>query len=152
MIMMNHFLITNEPLFLRKRSGDLNFISRRGALLLLMMLFLPLQMLGYVVTGKIVDASGKPIRKAVVIGKNKEGVFRIGIETDENGQFGSVNVNDSALSLEISKEGLMPVYMDVVGTPDAYLDLGTVYLSQKSVKLDEVTVTAQSVTQKATGI
>lgn len=126
-----------------------NYTLILRSLILMFISLLPLQMLGYVVTGKIVDASGKPIRKAVIEGKNKEGVFRLGIETDENGQFQSVNVNDSALSLEISKEGLMPVYMDVVGTPDAYLDLGTVYLSQKSVKLDEVTVTAQSVTQKA---
>lgn len=110
---------------------------------------LPFPMFGYVITGKIVDASGKPIRKAIILGKNKDGVVRVGIESDQNGQFWSANVSDSTLSLEISKEGLMPVYMDVVGTSDAYLDLGSVYLSQKSVSLDEVTVTAHSVTQKA---
>lgn len=110
---------------------------------------LPFPMFGYVITGKIVDASGKPIRKAIILGKNKDGVVRVGIESDQNGQFWSANVCDSTLSLEISKEGLMPVYMDVVGTSDAYLDLGSVYLSQKSVSLDEVTVTAHSVTQKA---
>ena len=73
---------------------------------------------------------------------------KIGIETDEFGQFASANVNDSTLLIEITKENYTPVYMSVTGTTDEFIDLGTVKLKPYSVELGEVTVTAQSVIQK----
>lgn len=102
----------------------------------------------YVIKGTIVSETEKPIRKAVVIGRNSANKVNIGIETDEFGQFASANVNDSTLLIEITKENYTPVYMSVTGTTDEFIDLGTVKLKPYSVELGEVTVTAQSVIQK----
>ena len=102
----------------------------------------------YVIKGTIVNETEKPIRKAVVIGRNSVNKVKIGIETDEFGQFASANVNDSTLLIEITKEDYSPVYMYVTGTTDEFIDLGTVKLKPYSVELGEVTVTAQSVIQK----
>ena len=113
-------------------------------------LFVPSQAFAYVIRGTMVDGgTNKPIRKVLIVGRNAENKVRVGIETDQNGQFASANVSDTTLSLEITKEGYAPVYMRVDGTMESFLDLGVVRLSPMSVSLDEVTVTAQSVTQTA---
>lgn len=102
----------------------------------------------YVIKGTIVNETEKPIRKAVVIGRNSVNKVKVGIETDESGQFTSANVNDSTLLIEITKEDYTPVYMRVTGTTDEFIDLGIVKLKPYSVELGEVAVTAQSVIQK----
>lgn len=118
-------------------------------LALLALLLLPVESYGYAIRGKIVDESNTPIRKAVIIGRNKADKVRIGVETDQMGQFLSANVNDSTLLVEISKEDYSPVYINVDGTSDTYIDLGVVRLAKRAVDLNEVTVTAQTVIQKA---
>lgn len=118
-------------------------------LALLALLLFHSESYGYAIKGKIVDESNTPIRKALIIGRNKADKVRIGVETDQMGQFLSANVNDSTLLVEISKEDYSPVYINVVGTTDAYIDLGVVQLNKRAVNLDEVSVTAQSVIQKA---
>lgn len=119
------------------------------ALAALALLLLPSMASGYVITGQIADSLNTPVRKALILGKNSSNEVRVGIESDQNGRFASANVNDSILSIEISKEGYNPVHMVVSGTSDAYVDLGTIHLGAAAVMLNEVTVTAQQVTQKA---
>lgn len=104
---------------------------------------------GYVIRGSIVDEAGKPIHKAVVIGRNDDDDIVIGIETDQAGQFYSADIEDTSLLVEISKEGRNTLFINVVGTADEFVDLGTIKLLPRAVELDEVSVTAQSVTQKA---
>ena len=113
------------------------------------LLMLPLKAFGYVITGQVVDDTNTPIKKAVIIGRNSANKVRIGVETDPSGHFSSVNVNDSTLTVEITKEGYSPIYMIVDGTSDEFVDLGKVTLSKLTTTLDEVVVTAQSVIQKA---
>lgn len=104
---------------------------------------------GYVIRGTIVDEEGKPIHKAVVIGRNSDDDIVIGIETDQAGQFYSADIDDTSLLVEISKEGRGTLFINVVGTADEFVDLGVIKLLPRAVELDEVSVTAQSVTQKA---
>lgn len=70
------------------------------------------------------SGTNQPIRKVLIVGRNAENKVRVGIETDQNGQFASANVSDTTLSLEITKEGYAPVYMRVDGTMESFLDLG----------------------------
>ncbi len=102
----------------------------------------------YVIKGTIVNETEKPIRKAVVIGRNSVNKVKVGIETDEFGQFASANVNDSTLLIEITKEDYTTVYIYVTGTTEEFVDLGIVKLKPFSRELGEVIVTAQSVIQK----
>ncbi len=120
-------------------------------ILFLVAIFLLLQSAGayaYVIKGTIVDEKDVPIRKAVVVGRNSANKVKVGIETNRFGQFESVNVTDSTLLLEIAKENYAPMYINVMGTADKFVDLGIVKLKPISVELEEVTVTAQSVIQK----
>ena len=130
-------------------SMKFNNSSVLHALAALALLLLPSMASGYVITGQIADSLNTPVRKALILGKNSSNEVRVGIESDQNGRFASANVNDSILSIEISKEGYNPVHLVVSGTSDAYVDLGTIHLGAAAVMLNEVTVTAQQVTQKA---
>ena len=133
-----------------KKFRKWNVVKSLGVMLAWAVLFVPSQAFAYVIRGTMVDGgTNKPIRKVLIVGRNAENKVRVGIETDQNGQFASANVSDTTLSLEITKEGYAPVYMRVDGTMESFLDLGVVRLSPMSVSLDEVTVTAQSVTQTA---
>lgn len=134
----------------QKKFKKWNVVKSLGVMLAWAVLFVPSQAFAYVIRGTMVDGgTNKPIRKVLIVGRNAENKVRVGIETDQNGQFASANVSDTTLSLEITKEGYAPVYMRVDGTMESFLDLGVVRLSPMSVSLDEVTVTAQSVTQTA---
>ena len=113
-----------------------------------MFLLQALSLNAYVIKGTVVDESEIPIRKAVIIGRNSANKVKVGVETDPMGQFSSVNVMDSTLLIEISKEGHCPIYINVAGTDNEFVDLGIIRLNTQVVNLDEVTVTAQSVIQK----
>lgn len=102
----------------------------------------------YVIKGTITDETGKPIRKAVVIGRDSTNKVKVGNETDQFGQFTSANITDSTLRIEITKEDYAPVYMQIAGTAEEFINLGIVKLKPHSVELNDVTVTAQSVIQK----
>lgn len=93
------------------------------ALAALALLLLPSMASGYVITGQIADSLNTPVRKALILGKNSSNEVRVGIESDQNGRFASANVNDSILSIEISKEGYNPVHLVVSGTSDAYVGI-----------------------------
>ena len=77
----------------------------------------------YIVKGTVVDATGKPVHKVLVVGRNNANKVVIGIETDQMGQFVSAEVNDSALSIEISKDNFVPIKIDISGTPNQLMDL-----------------------------
>lgn len=113
-----------------------------------MFLLQALSLNAYVIKGTVVDESEIPLRKAVIIGRNSANKVKVGVETDPMGQFLSVNVMDSTLLIEISKEGHCPIYINVTGTDNEFVDLGIIRLNTQVVNLDEVTVTAQSVIQK----
>jgi hypothetical protein len=102
----------------------------------------------YVVKGFVVDEKGKPIRKALVIGRNSMKKVVVGVETDPSGKFSSANVTDSILAIEISKEDYTTVYIRISGTDGEFVDLGTIELKPMEVSLGEVVVTAQTVIQK----
>jgi len=102
----------------------------------------------YIVKGTVVDATGKPVHKVLVVGRNKANKVVIGLETDQMGQFVSAEVNDSALSIEISKDNLVPIKIDISGTPNQLVDLGTITLFERQVTLGDVVVTAESVMHK----
>lgn len=120
---------------------------------IILALFLLLQSIylqAYVIKGTVVDETGKPIRKAVIIGRNSLKNVVVGGETDQYGKFTSVSINDSTLAIEISKDKYATVYINIVGTAGEFVDLGTIELKLKlkEVSLGEVVVTAQSVIQK----
>jgi len=118
---------------------------------IILVLFLLLQSMysySYVIKGTIVDEAGKPIRKAVIIGRNSVKKVVVWVETDGLGQFSSTNVNDSTLAIEISKNDYATVYYNIVGTPGEFVDLGIIKLKPMVVNLGEVVVTAQTVIQK----
>lgn len=102
----------------------------------------------YIVKGTVVDATGKPVHKVLVVGRNNANKVVIGIETDQMGQFVSAEVNDSALSIEISKDNFVPIKIDISGTPNQLMDLGTITLFERQVTLGDVVVTAESVMHK----
>ena len=97
----------------------------------------------YIVKGTVVDATGKPVHKVLVVGRNNANKVVIGIETDQMGQFVSAEVNDSALSIEISKDNFVPIKIDISGTPNQLMDLGTITLFERQVTLGDVVVTAE---------
>ena len=110
----------------------------------------PAKTFGYNITGQIVDATRQtPIPKAVVIGRNAAKKVKVGVETDSMGRFSSIDVKDSTLTLEISKDSYATATMIVNGTSETLVDLGIIQLRPMAVSLEEVTVTAQSVVQKA---
>ena len=118
---------------------------------IILVLFLLLQSMysySYVIKGTIVDETGKPIRKAVIIGRNSMKKVVVGVETDGLGQFSSANVNDSTLSIEISKNDYATVYYNIEGTSSEFVDLGIIKLKPLVVNLGEVVVTAQAVIRK----
>lgn len=120
---------------------------------IILALFLLLQSMylqAYVIKGTVVDETGKPIRKAVVIGRNSLKNVVVGVETDQFGKFSSVSINDSTLAIEISKDEYAAVYINILGTTGEFVDLGTIELKLKlkEVNLGEVVVTAQTVIQK----
>lgn len=96
----------------------------------------------------VVDEKGKPIWKALVIGRNSMKKVVVGVETDPSGKFSSANVTDSILAIEISKEDYTTVYIRISGTDGEFVDLGTIELKPMEVSLGEVVVTAQTVIQK----
>lgn len=112
------------------------------------LLSLPVNSHAYIIKGTVVDENEKPIQNAIVIGRNSADKVKVGLSTDQLGQFTSANVNDSTLLIEITKGDYTPVYMYVTGTTDEFIDLGIVKLKLQAIELGEVTVTAQSVTQK----
>ena len=122
--------------------------SYNKIMLMVLLLLQALSSYAYVIKGTIVDGQNNPIRKAVVIGRNSANKIKVGVETDPFGQFASVNVKDSTLSIEINKDGYTPVYINVNGTDDEFVDLGVVKLNKQVIELNEVTVTTQSVIQK----
>ena len=124
--------------------------SYNKIMLMVLLLLQALSSYAYVIKGTIVDGQNNPIRKAVVIGRNSANKIKVGVETDPFGQFASVNVKDSTLSIEINKDGYTPVYINVNGTDDEFVDLGVVKLNKQVIELNEVTVTAQSVIQNPT--
>lgn len=105
--------------------------------------------LAYVVKGTVVDATGKPLYEALVLGRNKVGTKVIEIETNKLGQFVSAEVNDSTLSIEITKDTFVPLQINISGTSSQFVDLGTITLFERQVTLGDVVVTAESVMQKA---
>ena len=105
--------------------------------------------LAYVVKGTVVDATGKPLYEALVLGRNKAGTKVIEIETNKLGQFVSAEVNDSTLSIEITKDTFVPLQINISGTSSQFVDLGTITLFERQVTLGDVVVTAESVMQKA---
>lgn len=121
------------------------------ALLLFAVVFLfPVKTFGYTITGQIVNATRQtPIPKAVVIGRNAAKKVKVGVETDSMGRFSSIDVKDSTLTLEIAKDSFATATMIVNGTSETLVDLGIIKLRPMAVSLEEVTVTAQSVVQKA---
>lgn len=114
----------------------------------LVMLLQSIFLHAYVVKGSVVDEKGKPIRKALVIGRNSMKKVVVGVETDPSGMFSSANVTDSILTIEISKEDYTTVYIRISGTDGKFVDLGTIELKPMEVSLGEVVVTAQTVIQK----
>lgn len=114
----------------------------------LVMLLQSIFLHAYVVKGSVVDKKGKPIRKALVIGRNSMKKVVVGVETDPSGKFSSANVTDSILTIEISKEDYTTVYIRISGTDGEFVDLGTIELKPLEVSLGEVVVTAQTVIQK----
>ena len=105
--------------------------------------------LAYVVKGAVVDATGKPLYKALVLGINKDGTKVIEIETNQAGQFVSAEINDSTLSIEITKDTFVPLQINISGTSSQFVDLGTITLFERQVTLGDIVVTAESVMQKA---
>ena len=105
--------------------------------------------LAYVVKGTVVDATGKPLDKTLVLGRNKAGTKVIEIETNKLGQFVSAEINDSTLSIEITKDTFVPLQINISGTSSQFVDLGTITLFERQVTLGDVVVTAESVMQKA---
>ncbi len=87
----------------------------------------------YIVKGFVVDEKGKPIRKALVIGRNSMKKVVVGVETDPSGKFSSANVTDSILAIEISKEDYTTVYIRISGTDGEFVDLGTIELKPMEV-------------------
>lgn len=104
----------------------------------------------YVVTGRIVDAEDStPLHGATLVGRNNDGKVRIGIQADQTGRFGSADVKDNELRLEIYHTGYDTLRMTVKGVPEAVLDLGLIELYPTSKQLAEVTVTAAPVIHRA---
>ena len=91
--------------------------------------------LAYVVKGAVVDATGKPLYKALVLGINKDGTKVIEIETNKLGQFVSAEINDSTLSIEITKDTFVPLQINISGTSSQFVDLGTITLFERQVTL-----------------
>lgn len=120
----------------------------RKIFFVLVMLLQSIFLHAYVVKGFVVDEKGKPIRKALVIGRNSMKKVVVGVETDPSGKFSSANVTDSILAIEISKEDYTTVYIRISGTDGEFVDLGTIELKPMEVNLGEVVVTAQTVIQK----
>lgn len=102
----------------------------------------------YVVRGTVVDNTGQPIRKATVIGRNSLKKIVIGVETDQTGNFSSADINDSTLTIEVSKADYTTVYIDISATTCEAIDLGTIQLKPKEANLNEVVVTARTIIQK----
>lgn len=102
----------------------------------------------YVVKGKVIDAAGKPIQHAIVAGRNAVDEVVFEIQTNQTGLFTSSEVNDSTLSIAISKDTFETVKIDVMGTSNLFVDLGTITLFERQVTLGDVVVTGQSVMHK----
>ncbi len=120
----------------------------RKIFLILCLLLQVMHVYAYVIKGTVVDETGKPVRKALIIGRNSANKVVVGIETDQSGQFSSANVSDSTLIVEISKDDYATTCVNISGTSGECVDLGKIGLKVKEIELSEIVVTAQAITQK----
>src|SRR3712207_3480119 len=114
----------------------------RKIFLILCLLLQVMHVYAYVIKGTVVDETGKPVRKALIIGRNSANKVVVGIETDQSGQFSSANVSDSTLIVEISKDDYATTCVNISGTSGECVDLGKIGLKVKEIELSEIVVTA----------
>ena len=118
-------------------------------LILTMMLLCPSIAEAYTITGQIVDKeSGTPLRKAVIIARNDSSKVLAGLNSDQNGQFTTANIDCQNVVLEISRENYKTTYFAVSNETAGVIDIGKILLERKTIELQEVEVNAQSVIQK----
>ncbi|MDU1903561.1 MAG: TonB-dependent receptor [Dysgonomonas sp.] len=101
------------------------------------------------ISGKIVDkATSSPIEFANITLLNKDSVFIKGVNSDANGYFALKHNHKEDCMLSISYIGYEASYIPISNaTTDK--DMGSIALEPSSILLDEATVTAQSVINKA---
>lgn len=118
-------------------------------LILTMMLLCNTIAEAYTITGQIVDKeSGTPLRKAVIIARNDSSKVLAGLNSDQNGQFTTANIDCQNVVLEISRENYKTTYFAVSNETAGVIDIGKILLERKTIELQEVEVNAQSVIQK----
>lgn len=116
---------------------------------LVVVLLCPAIARAYSITGTILDKeSAAPLRKAIIIVKNDSSEWIGRLNSDQNGQFTTANIDCANVTLEISRENYKTTYFSVSNETDGVIDIGKILLERKTIELQEVEVNAQSVIQK----
>ncbi len=115
---------------------------------IMMMLSMATIMQAQSISGKLVDEKNDPLAYANIVLQQADSTFINGQTSDEKGGFRFSKVSAGDYRLVISSLGYQTIYVDLQGFSRS-ANLGTLTVEEVSQKLDEVTVTASSITGTA---
>ena len=124
-------------------------MKSKGILVLLTLLFLSIQVYSqHEISGRIIQQPGdEPLEFINIILNNEDSVFVAGLISDQSGKFKFKNIPSGNYYIAVTYLGYAPESITMRALSKS-IDLGDIYVREEATLLNEVAVTASSITNK----